>query len=68
VRVSSTSRSAGWISTEYKNQSSPSTFVKTFGSEETVPELTLLLFPIALAAPFVVKYMKQKRQLLKAYA
>jgi methylaspartate ammonia-lyase len=26
VRVSSTARSAGWIATEYNNQSSPSTF------------------------------------------
>jgi hypothetical protein len=36
VRVAGTARSAGWISTEYNNQSSPSTFF-TVGSEATVP-------------------------------
>jgi len=35
VRISSTSRSASWVSTEYNNQHSPSTFY-TFGSEETL--------------------------------
>lgn len=35
-RVMSTARSAGWILTEYRNQSSPSSFY-TIGSEETSP-------------------------------
>jgi len=35
VRISNTSRSASWVSTEYNNQHSPSTFY-TFGSEETL--------------------------------
>lgn len=34
VRISSVSRSAGWISTQYDNQNTPSTFL-TIGSEET---------------------------------
>ena len=34
VRMSNTSRSIGWISTEYNNQNSPSTFY-TIGNEET---------------------------------
>jgi fibronectin-binding autotransporter adhesin len=39
VRVASASRSAGWILTEYNNQSSPSTFYST-GSETTIKTFT----------------------------
>lgn len=62
IRFSNIARSATWISTEYNNQSAPSTFIKTWGAEEDVPELTILLFPLALAAPFVVKYMKRRKE------
>jgi len=41
VRVSNIARSAGWISTEYNNQNSPSTFATTGGQEtETTPTPT----------------------------
>ncbi len=40
MRVSSMVRSSTWISTEYNNQSSPSTFFSTFGGEETEPTPT----------------------------
>ena len=36
VRISNTSRSADWVTTEYKNQSAPSTFY-ALASEETNP-------------------------------
>ena len=36
VRIATTNRNAGWISTEYANQSSPGTFY-TVGTEELVP-------------------------------
>jgi YD repeat-containing protein len=49
VRISSVARSTDWILTEYRNQSSPSTFY-TVGSESqssdiTVPVVTALVFP-----------------------
>ncbi|MDD2954483.1 MAG: DUF2341 domain-containing protein, partial [Parabacteroides sp.] len=34
VRISSVARSADWIKTEYNNQSDPSSFIKSLGSEE----------------------------------
>jgi MSHA biogenesis protein MshQ len=36
LRIATTARSAGWIATEYANQSSPSTFY-TVGAEEVAP-------------------------------
>jgi hypothetical protein len=36
IRVSSIARSSSWISTEYANQNSPSTFY-TIGTEQTYP-------------------------------
>ena len=36
VRISDAVRSADWIATEYNNQNSPSTFIKTIG-DETLP-------------------------------
>lgn len=36
VRVSSTRRSATWITTEYNNQNSPSTFFSSFGAEQSI--------------------------------
>jgi cellulose synthase/poly-beta-1,6-N-acetylglucosamine synthase-like glycosyltransferase len=35
VRIASSARTPGWIATEYNNQSSPSTFFKPLGAEET---------------------------------
>jgi hypothetical protein len=40
VRISSTIRSADWIATEYNNQSSPQTFIKTVGPETLPVELS----------------------------
>lgn len=68
VNVSGSVRSSTWISTQYNNQNSNTTFVKTWGAEEDVPELTILLFPLALAAPFIVKYMRRRKERLLAYA
>jgi hypothetical protein len=34
-----------------------------FGSEENVPEMVILLIPIALAAPFIVRSIQRKRRL-----
>jgi hypothetical protein len=36
VAIATTNRNAGWISTEYANQSSPGTFY-TLGAEQPVP-------------------------------
>ncbi len=37
VRISNTARSAGWVATEYNNQSSPSTFYALGAQEKNVP-------------------------------
>jgi len=42
VRVSNTARSAGWIATEYNNQSAPSSFY-TLGNEESTPPTAVAL-------------------------
>jgi hypothetical protein len=68
IRFSNSVRSATWVSTEYNNQSAPATFFSTWGAEEDVPELTILLFPIALGVPFIVKYMKRRKEQALAYA
>lgn len=34
LRISSTARTSGWITTEYNNQNSPSTFFSSFGTHE----------------------------------
>jgi hypothetical protein len=41
IRISSVARSAGWIATEYNNQSNPSGFAG-FSSEYSVPAVTIL--------------------------
>ncbi|MCA9378871.1 DUF2341 domain-containing protein, partial [Candidatus Dojkabacteria bacterium] len=40
VRVSNTNRSAGWVTTEYNNQNSPSTFY-SLGTEDASPTVTV---------------------------
>ena len=35
IRISSTARSSTWLSTQYNNQNSPSTFFSSFGTETT---------------------------------
>lgn len=46
VRISNTTRSAGWISTEYNNQSSPSTFFSISAQEEAADN-TATVSPVA---------------------
>ena len=54
VRVSSVARSADWITTEYNNQSAPSTF-ETLGTEGTgCPATTPTPAPTATATPHCV--------------
>ncbi len=43
VRISNTARSAGWITTEYNNQSNPASFFSSIGSEEKNKEPILYL-------------------------
>ena len=43
IHISNVLRSAGWLKTEYNNQSSPSTFI-TRGTDETPPNFTLADF------------------------
>ncbi len=61
VRIANVVRTAGWLTTEYNNQNSPSTFF-TVGSEQNVPEFVILLFPLALAAPFIIQHLRRKRR------
>lgn len=52
VRVSNSARTAGWITTEYNNQNSPSTFY-TLGSEETNPAVTVGTYGTQNATLFI---------------
>ena len=48
VRMSTTSRTAGWIATEYQNQSSPGTFLSP-GQEENAPVPNPTLLSLAVS-------------------
>jgi hypothetical protein len=53
VRVSNTARSADWISTEFNNQSSPSTFL-TMGTTPTITSASSTTFGVGVAGAFAV--------------
>lgn len=62
VRISSTDRYAGWISTEYNNQSSPSTFEK-FGDAIEAPENLLFFIPLMFFLPKIMESIKKRQKL-----
>ena len=67
-RLSITLLSAGWMETDYNTISSPSTFYSVAsGAEEQVPEIVVLLLPLAIVMPLLIRNLKQKRK-EKAYA
>ena len=50
-----------------RKYASPEPGYSSWGTEESVPEFTLLLIPLALIAPFVVKSFERKRKALAVY-
>jgi len=66
-RYSKTLLTAGWVETDYNTITSPSTFYTVAsGSEEQVPEIVVLLLPLAIVMPLLIRNFKQKRE-KKAY-
>lgn len=56
--ISNIIRTDEWIEFAYASDKGDA---GTAGDEEEVPELVVLLIPIALAMPVIVKYMKKKK-------
>ena len=62
VRLSSTVRTIGWLTTEYNNGNSPPGF-ETFGSATQVPENLLLMIPFMFFLPKIIESLKKQRKL-----
>ncbi|QQS39289.1 DUF2341 domain-containing protein [Candidatus Woesebacteria bacterium] len=63
LRIASVVRTTNWLSTEYNTLNDTSTFY-SLEAEEEVPELVILLLPLAILIPFVVKYHEKRRRLV----
>jgi len=61
VRISDTADhgTVEWVDAEHTNQNTPTTFYNV-GTQEEVPELVVLLIPVALAIPVIIKYFRRK--------
>jgi hypothetical protein len=59
IRISTSTRTAAWILTDYNNTSNTTTFY-TVAASETVPEFSLPLLPLAIVIPLFVSYIIKK--------
>ncbi|HUC95253.1 MAG TPA: DUF2341 domain-containing protein, partial [Candidatus Saccharimonadales bacterium] len=59
MRVAQIARPAEWVKFEYYNQSSTNNEL-SFAAQET-PELVILLLPLALVIPLIIRYNKRRK-------